>query len=371
MTTIYIVPIEPVNTRYTKQWYDHIPILLDRAGAEHVVIVDGEAVSDTPTPGAFLDFAATNQWKSSQLMIIAQLFREQKIQDGDKFLYTDAWNPTCIQLRYMAELFGKKIEIHGLWHAGSYDSQDFLGRLIGDKPWIRNAETSMFYTYDTNWFATRFHSNLFLREMFDVEIFFRKDETDEWVHHAIGAERRRIKITGWPMDYLVDALKPYSNLQKKQQICFPHRIAPEKQLEIFKDLSLVMPEYNWVVCQNTPLTKHEYHTILGESKVVFSAGLQETLGISACAEASLCNAIPYCPDRLSYSEIFSNHKEFLYPSEWTENWEGYLRHRSKLVDQIRSIMNGYDQMLPIIKDYNQHTVSKYFSADPLVTALIG
>ena len=63
-----------------------------------------------------------------------------KLADGDYFLYTDAWNPTVIQLKYMAELLGVNITIGGLWHAGSYDPQDFLGRLIGDKPWVRHAE---------------------------------------------------------------------------------------------------------------------------------------------------------------------------------------------------------------------------------------
>ena len=40
----------------------------------------------------------------------------------------------------MAELLGVDISIGGLWHAGSYDPHDFLGRLIGDKPWVRHAE---------------------------------------------------------------------------------------------------------------------------------------------------------------------------------------------------------------------------------------
>ena len=39
--------------------------------------------------------------------------------------YTDAWNPTVIQLRYMAELLGVDIRIGGMWHAGSYDPKTF------------------------------------------------------------------------------------------------------------------------------------------------------------------------------------------------------------------------------------------------------
>ena len=41
------------------------------------------------------------------------------------------------------------------------DPQDFLGRLIGDASWVRNAEMSMYDCYDDNFFATRFHIDLF------------------------------------------------------------------------------------------------------------------------------------------------------------------------------------------------------------------
>ena len=50
----------------------------------------------------------------------------------------------------MAELPGVKIKVGGLWHARSYDPVDFLGRLIGDKPWVRNAERPTFECYDNN-----------------------------------------------------------------------------------------------------------------------------------------------------------------------------------------------------------------------------
>ena len=74
------------------------------------------------TTGAFLNFSGTNYWKSEQPQKIASLmFAEGKVNDGDYFLYTDAWNPTVIQLKYMAELLGVNIKIGGMWHAGSYD----------------------------------------------------------------------------------------------------------------------------------------------------------------------------------------------------------------------------------------------------------
>ncbi len=362
--TIYVVPIEPIDTRYTRQWYDHIPKLLDAAGAEQVAIIEGEDVPAQPTPGAFLDFGATNIYKSSQLSVIAQLFRDGKIQDGDKFLYTDAWNPTVIQLRYMAELLGKNIEIHGMWHAGSYDPQDFLGRLIGDKAWVRNAECTMFYTYDVNWFATDFHAKLFLNVLFDETCSI--DDWNKW-HSGL---QGNIELTGWPMEYLHDIMPAYAKTTKKPQIVFPHRLAPEKQLEIFKDLAEAMPEYDWIVCQETALTKDQYHEILGSAALVFSANLQETYGISVI-EGLLAGAIPMVPDRLSYTEMWND--RFKYPSFWTKDWDNYIRNKQRLIDRIKSDMNAVlnlDNRLQQDVADQINKISAFTNAQPLVDRLL-
>ena len=62
--------------------------------------------------------------------------------------------------------------------------------------------------------------------------------------------------------------------------------------------------------------------------MVFSANLQETLGIS-CYEGALAGAIPMVPDRLSYSEMYAD--GFKYPSEWTESWDSYLKYKDQLL----------------------------------------
>jgi hypothetical protein len=56
--------------------------------------------------------------------------------------------------------------------------------------------------------------------------------------------------TGWPMEYMPKVLEPYKNLPKRDLILFPHRIAPEKQVEIFRDLAQTLPQYEWIVCQD-------------------------------------------------------------------------------------------------------------------------
>ena len=377
MTKIYIVPIEPIDTRYTRQWYTHIPESLEKMAKDRnmeidIVVVDGEQVPPVPTPGAFLDFGATNIYKSSQLTTIAEEFQHGRVKPGDKFLFTDAWNPTVISVKYMSELLNIPVEIHGMWHAGSYDPQDFLGRLIGNKPWVRFTEMAMFNCYNTNWFATQFHTDMFIKELWqgherkispELESFW--DESFQELKKDL-TDKGKIALTGWPMDYLFDVLEPYSNLEKKQQICFPHRVAPEKQLEIFKDLAATMPEFEWIVCQERELTKHEYHTILGESKMVFSANLQETYGIS-CIEGLICGAIPLVPDRLSYSEMYD--VPFKYPSEWTENWESFQANKPSLVSFIRDLMASYPSNVIALDSSTTKDIKKHQSMlDKWITA---
>ena len=219
MNKIWIVDLEAVDTRYTGQWKTWIPSILQSHITDNsldftIEVVEGATdIPDATTPGAFLNFGGTNVYKSSQMVTIARAFTEGKVTAGDIFLYTDAWNPTIIQLKYMSQLLGIPIKIHALWHAGNYDKNDFLGRLIDDE-WVKNFEKSLAQAIDYNWFASDYHIKLF---------------RDTYGYDDIMCYR-----TGWPMEYLQEVIEPK---QKENIILFPHRIAPEKQLEIFRELA--------------------------------------------------------------------------------------------------------------------------------------
>ena len=344
--TIYIVDIEAVDTRYTKQWKEYLPKQLRRATNSEVVVISGGEVPQATTPGAFLNFAGTNNYKSQQMLEISRMFANGEIKDEDYFLYTDAWNPTVIQIKYMAELLGIDIRVGGLWHAGSYDPHDFLGRLIGGKQWVRHAEMSMFECYDDNFFASDFHIDMFT-DVFDPEYVM------DW---------ERISRVGWPMEYLKDSLVQYKGMEKRDLILFPHRVAPEKQVDIFRDLAMRLPQYEFIVCQEHELSKNEYHNLLGEAKMVFSANLQETLGIS-WYEGLLVDTIPMVPDRLSYSEMAD--QPFKYPSIWTKNFEQYKKFRPQLIDKVIDYMENYDSYKAPMNTQLYNLKRSFFSGEAL------
>ena len=348
MANIFLIDLEAVPTRYTGQWKTHVPELLKKAGHNVQIISGPEDIPTATTPGAFLNFGGTNIYKANQVEQMGRLFCAGSVSPGDHFIFTDAWHPGIINLKYMSELLQIPVTIHALWHAGSYDPQDFLGRLIGDAPWVRHAEKSYFFSYDHNYFATDFHIKMFAKNLFDVE----DNGTNPYVTQS-----------GWPMEYMEAELAPYKNLKKRDLILFPHRLAPEKQVDIFKDLATRLPQYEFVVCQEQQLTKHEYHTLLGEAKIVFSANLQETLGIS-CYEGALLNAIPLVPDRLSYTEMYHNH--FKYPSIWTESYDLYDTYRPDLCKVIMEDIETYNTRIPYIQKQADDLTKYFFTATNLL-----
>ena len=358
--TIFLVDLEAVDTRYTGQWKTHVPSLLRKAG-HHVEIISGPTdIPSATTPGAFLNFGGTNIYKASQVEQLGRLFCAGAVKSGDHFVFTDAWHPGIINLKYMSELLDIPVTTHGLWHAGSYDPQDFLGRLVGAKKWVRHAEKSFFHAFDHNYFATDFHI-----DMFDANLLNDGLAENPW-HYEDMQEyiaNKKIVRTGWPMEYMQDTLLAYKNMPKRDLILFPHRIAPEKQVEIFRDLKEHLPQYEFVVCQDQQLSKNEYHNLLGEAKLVFSANLQETLGIS-CYEGAVVDAIPMVPDRLSYTEMY--YDSFKYPSKWTESWNSYNVYRPDLCKEIIQHMDNYSTRIPQIKKQAHDLHEQFFSAGSLL-----
>ena len=357
MSRVFLVDLEAVETRYTGQWKTHVPSLLRKAGHDVHVISGPTDIPTATTPGAFLNFGGTNIYKASQVEQLGRLFCNGSVHPGDHFIFTDAWHPGIINLKYMSELLGIPVVTHGLWHAGSYDPQDFLGRLVGDKPWVRNAEKSFFHAFDHNYFATDFHIDMFVHNLLSIDY-----ETAKLSYINKG----KIVRSGWPMEYMTDTLLMYKNMPKRDLILFPHRIAPEKQVEIFRDLKEHLPQYEFVVCQDQQLTKNEYHNLLGEAKMVFSANLQETLGIS-WYEGALVDAIPMVPARLSYSEMALD--TFKYPSKWTESFKAYTVYRPDICKTIIEHMENYRTRLPSLNKQVDTLTGNFFSCNNLLEKL--
>lgn len=344
---LFIIPIEPIDNRYTKQWYENIPLLLQSYDKNvDVVTIDGDTVPDNTTSGAFLDFAATNYYKSSQSAKISKMFMNGEVSPGDKFLITDAWNFVITPLKYMSELLDIPVEIHSIWHAGAYDPSDILGMKMSEM-WPGNSERSWFYASDYNYFATDFHKNMFLR---NLEI------PSEFHNKAIRS--------GQPHELIIESLERLADTPKEPKIIWPHRYNADKQPDIIEELA---NDFDVIITQKLNLKKSEYYQELAKSQVIFSCSLHENLGISIM-EAVLCGTIPVLPDRCSYSEMY--YPEFLYPSEWTKSYESFLKHQDELTAFISERLHNPSKYVELLEAQKHRLKKDYLTSDIMIRNLL-
>jgi hypothetical protein len=351
MKTLYIVPIEPIDQRYTKQWYENIPKLISQRIADKkcapwdIVTIDGKQPKTGTTTGAFLDFGVTNIYKATQVEQIAALFSHGKVKAGDKFLVTDAWNFVITAIRYMSDLLDIPVEIHGIWHAGAYDPTDILGMKMG-KGWSSNQERAWYYACDYNYFATDFHKDMFLENL------------------AISYTDRRAFRSGQPHDFIVNMLVAQQSAEKYPVVMWPHRYNSDKQPEIAEDLS---NHLNLVITQKMNLSKDDYYTTLGQAAIIFSCALHENLGISVM-EGTLAGAIPVVPDRASYAEMYND--VFKYPSHWTSSWDNYVENRDKIYNFISHRVRNRAQFMPALKEQQQVLIDNYLNANIMIDKIL-
>lgn len=348
---IFIVPIEPIDSRYTKQWYENIPLLITHRAQElgvdvTVTTIDGDDIPENTTSGAFLNFGTTNYYKASQAQAVSKLFMDGLVNPGDKFLITDAWNFVITPIKYMSELLDIPVEIHSIWHAGAYDPSDILGMKM-TQPWASNVERSWYYSSTFNYFGSDFHKHMFLK---NLGITFQD-------HHLA-------VTSGQPYEHLAPLLTKYQKNTKSNVIMWPHRYNADKQPEIIEDLST---KFNTVITQKHNFSKSEYYDLLGSSKVVFSCSLHENLGVSMI-EGTLAGAIPILPDRCCYSEMYMN--IFKYPSEWTSSYENYTRHKKDLVAFIEKRMDNYEFYLPYLEQQRAILVAEYINSNIMLDRLL-
>lgn len=344
MQNLFIVPLEPIETRYTKHWYTEIPRLLKKELGSHFNISQLE-VEWTPTentPGAFLNFSATMGYKARQLDRIASMFSAEEVSDNDVFLFTDYWNPNVNSLRYMSELSGIPVKIFGICHAGKWDPADILGQRFADSNWMSLVELSLDEVYDGKFFATEFS-----RSLYEESYSFSENNL----------------VTGFPMEYYDSVMTPYWELKSRPEkdniICFPHRKSPEKGLDIFQSLAKMLPDYEFVISMDVCKTKEDYHDLLYKSKMCFSASSQETLGISMGLESLRAGCDVMVPDKLSYSELFF--ANFKYNPDLITNI-------SRLAETVDMRMKRPNHPSKIVRQHNMN-YQHYFTGTRMYSAI--
>jgi glycosyltransferase involved in cell wall biosynthesis len=304
---VIYLPIEPLEERYTAQMLNWVTRALEEEGAYYrVILPDGYT---SIQHGQWLDTYGTTIFRSKQLQMVAELFREGRIQNLTVFLLGDVWYPGVEALKFMAELSNKRVKVVGWHYAGTVDPADLLTRKLGR--WGFEWERWLVSDYlDAVGVGSDYHRDNVRRIAGSTPVY------------SYGLAWR-------PRDVIAVAGTP----KREKIVVFPHRWTKEKNPAAFVSAAHTLGDrgYRFVVSTNSTqggidipassnielvrhASKEQYYRFLATCSIYYSAAEQETFGY-ALHEAIALGLGVVAPRRCSYPEMLHDDPRFLFDPE--------------------------------------------------------
>jgi glycosyltransferase involved in cell wall biosynthesis len=335
MSKIIYIPLEELPQRYTGMMNAAIYPKVDISLYPKIEI-------DTEIKrGQFLDIVNTCKFKAAQLQMIADLFNEGKIENGDAFLVGDIFFPGIEMIKYMSELLGLDVKVYGINYAGRADKTDFVQQL---SHWADASEAGYHFICDGIFVGSEDHKN-------NVVNFF-------------GLNTATVHTTGlvWDLNYMQTFKEQIGNVEKEDFVIWPHRWCEEKGIHELIEFAKNTKK-KIVITSSGPkkdlgklpknieyrhgLTKGEYFELMAKARWYLSNAYQETFGYTI-QEAIFfgCNILvpnrACCPEMVpsrnvyhSVSEIETkfNSEDLTVPYGWTSKWDN---NAQDMIDLIKS-----------------------------------
>jgi len=350
----YYIPIEPLNERYTEQWYRWFPEALKKRKVPFQVI-DGEPLNTKVECGTFLDINSTLHYKAEQLKKIAKLFFEKKIKPGDIFFVADLEFWGIESIRYLSDLNNIPVNIYAFLHAASYTCEDFMEKC-----------SQYGKVFEEGWF-----------KICD-KIFVGSEYHKKQVEKLRPIAYDKIVVTGNPYNIkeVKDKLKGIK-IEKKNQIILTNRPDYEKRpnlsLDVFRILKRRHPDWDFMITTSRKawgkgwirevalneakygwlkirenLLKEEYLIELAKSKVMISNTIEENFGY-CILEACIFDTIPIIENNYSHPELVNKDKRCLFNSidEQIKKVEFAMANPFKVNQYVKK----YEESLDLILEY--------------------
>jgi glycosyltransferase involved in cell wall biosynthesis len=315
---LWVIPLEPLEERYTDQWYRWFKDRCDSLSINYQYI-DGDILTETVEVGKVLDASGTIYYKASQIKKISMLFKHGKISDGDTFFLFDGQFPGVESIKYMATLYNLKVKVCCYFHAGSYTKEDFT---VPMKNWLKFFELAWLNYYDLVFVGTDYHADRLLTSRMS---FLEKDNIVTTGTMYNSSEVRKFRS--------IDASEKFET----PTIIFASRFDIEKRPGVLLDLVIQRSEYNFIITTSRKkltnnlelielseklkkfdnveiyegISKDRYYELMSKSHVYLSTSIEENFGICTL-EALTLGTSPLLRAGLSNSELVRNESMFLY-----------------------------------------------------------
>ena len=336
MGKIIYIPLENLPQRYTEMMNNAIYPKVD------ISLYPKIEIDKQIKRGQFLDIVNTCKFKAAQLQMIADLFNENKVKDGDAFLVGDIFFPGIEMIKYMAELMEINVRVYGINYAGRADKTDFVQNL---SHWADASEAGYHFICDG--------------------IFVGSDDHKWNVVDHFGLNHKTVYTTGlvWDLKYMQEFHEELGYVTKEDFVIWPHRWCEEKGIHEFlwfakntnkkivitssgpkKDLGIKLPKN---VEYRANLTKKEYFELMAKARWYLSTAYQETFGYTI-QEAIFfgCNIMvpdrACCPEMVPECNVYQSIDEVDYmfdscdltvPFDYTAKWDN---NAQRMIDIIKS-----------------------------------
>ena len=336
MSKIIYIPLENLPQRYTEMMNNALYLKTD------IALYPKIEIDKQIKRGQFLDIVNTCKFKAAQLQMIADLFNEGKVNDGDAFLVGDIFFPGIEMIKYMAELQDINVRVYGINYAGRADKTDFVQKL---GYWADASEAGYHFICDGIFVGSEDHRN-------NVIDYFGLNPA---VVHTSGLI--------WDLNYMQEFLEEIGSVEKEDFIIWPHRWCNEKGIDELCEYAKSTNK-KIVVTSSGPakdcgtnlpkniefkfnLTKKEYFTLMAKARWYLSTAYQETFGYTI-QEAIFfgCHILvpnrACCPEMVPDMNVYHHIKEIddlfdnfdlTVPFDYTAKWHNNAQW---IVDVIKS-----------------------------------
>jgi glycosyltransferase involved in cell wall biosynthesis len=320
MSKIIYLPLEELPQRYTGMMNAAIYPKVDISLYPKIEI-------DTEIKrGQFLDIVNTCKFKAAQLQMVADLFNEGKVENGDSFLIGDIFFPGIEMIKYMSELQGMDVKVFGINYAGRADKTDFVQQL---SYWADASEAGYHFICDGIFVGSSDHANN--------------------VCDHFGLNPATVYRTGlvWDLEYM----NQFPRLGDKEDfVIWPHRFSKEKGIDELIEFAK-FTDKKIIITSSGPakdlgklpknieyrhsLTKTEYFDLMRRAKWYLSTAYQETFGYTIQEAIYFgCEILvpnrACCPEMVPAKNVYEsvyeietkfNEGGLVVPMSWTEKWD--------------------------------------------------
>jgi glycosyltransferase involved in cell wall biosynthesis len=333
MSKIIYLPIEELPARYTQMMNAAIYPKVD------ISLYPKIEIDNEIKRGQFLDIVNTCKFKAAQLQLVADLFNEGKIENGDAFLVGDIFFPGIESIKYMAELQGIDVRVYGINYAGRADKTDFVQQLSS---WSDASELGYHLICDG--------------------IFVGSEDHKTNVVNYFGLNTATVHVTGyvWDLEYMNSFKNQIGEVVKEDFVIWPHRWCNEKGIDELLQFAK-QTKKKIIITSSGPaknlgklpknieykanLTKLEYFTLMAKARWYLSTAYQETFGYTI-SEAIYynCNILvpdrACCPEMVPAENVYKNidnvdrlfdSYDLTVPFEWTAKWNNNAQTMINLI----------------------------------------